>query len=209
MSKNKNEVKDLEMVEVKKSSLDKMNDELDELRGKLADAEVRAHGAIKANNENLDKCKKLQAEYDDYRAQAVKSYDEMTDTCRRLQAEFDNYRKRTNETNKKVREEGKTEVLEKILPVVDAIIAARKMISDDNVAQGLDVLLRQIDDILSTLGVVRFDALGKPFDPNFHNAIMQQDIEDESLKGCVVQVYQDGYMINDKILRHAVVIVGK
>lgn len=133
---------------------------------------------------------------------------EMTTQAQRLQAEFDNYRKRTNETNKRVRIDGSVDVLEKLLPVLDAIEQAKLMIKDENTLGGIAIIERQLDALLKSFDVQRFDSLGLEFDPNFHNAIMEEDTAEEN-KGKVVRVYQQGYTIGDKILRHAVVIVGK
>ena len=133
---------------------------------------------------------------------------EMTTQAQRLQAEFDNYRKRTNETNQRVRIDGSVDVLEKLLPVLDAIEQAKLMIKDENTLGGIAIIERQLDALLKSFDVQRFDSLGLEFDPNFHNAIMEEDTTEEN-KGKVVRVYQQGYTIGDKILRHAVVIVGK
>ncbi|MCH5163924.1 MAG: nucleotide exchange factor GrpE [Clostridiales bacterium] len=134
--------------------------------------------------------------------------DEMTAHAQRLQAEFDNYRKRTNETNKRVRQDGAVEVLEKILPVLDAIGQAKTMIKDESTLSGLDIIDRQLGELLSSFNVEQIEALNMPFDPNVHNAVMEEDVPDEQ-KGTVVKVYQQGYKIGDRVLRHAVVIVGK
>ncbi|MBR2967527.1 MAG: nucleotide exchange factor GrpE [Clostridia bacterium] len=133
---------------------------------------------------------------------------EMTGQAQRLQAEFDNYRKRTNETNKRVRIDGSVDVLEKMLPVLDAIEQARLMIKDESTLSGIAIIQRQLDSLLENFDVKMFDSLGFDFDPNLHNAIMEEDAPQES-KGKVVRVYQQGYTIGGKILRHAVVIVGK
>ncbi len=135
--------------------------------------------------------------------------DEFLLTAKRLQAEFDNYRKRTNETNKRVREDGNADVLTELLPVLDAIGHAEKMISDQKTLEGIEIIKRQLSELLNRFGVQKIEALGKPFDPNVHNAIMQADTENEELRNCVVEVYQEGYMLNGRVLRHSVVIVGK
>lgn len=137
-----------------------------------------------------------------------KRADEMTSHAQRIQAEFDNYRKRTNETNKRVRQDGMIEVLEKILPVLDAIEQAKAMITDENTLSGIQIIDRQLGELLGGLSVERIDALGKEFDPNLHNAVMEEDVPDE-MKGKVTKVYQQGYKMGERILRHAVVIVGK
>lgn len=154
---------------------------------------------------------RLSAELDKTREAAEKQRaraDEMTLQAQRLQAEFDNYRKRTNETNKKVRQDGIVEALSKILPVLDALEQARAMITDEKTLDGLGIIERQLGDLLSSFCVEKIEALGLTFDPNLHNAVMEEDAPEDQ-KGKVVKVYQQGYKLGDRILRHAVVIVGK
>ncbi|MBQ4049862.1 MAG: nucleotide exchange factor GrpE [Clostridia bacterium] len=135
--------------------------------------------------------------------------DEYLLTAKRLQAEFDNYRKRTNETNKRVKEDGNAEVLMGLIPVLDSFAQAEKMIEDPKTLDGIAIIKRQIDDLLSRFNVKKIDALGCEFDPNFHNAIMQMDVKEEEKKNTVVEVYQEGYTLGGRVLRHSVVIVGK
>lgn len=153
----------------------------------------------------------MQRELDGAKREAEKMTEkalEMTAQAQRLQAEFDNYRKRTNETNKRVRVDGIIEVLSKILPVLDAIEQAKAMIKDENTLSGINIIDRQLGELLCGFEVERIEALGAPFDPNLHNAVMEEDADDGQ-KGKVVKVFQQGYKIGDRILRHAVVIVGK
>lgn len=172
-----------ETVRMFKDDFDAMQKEADELAASLAEAKVEAE------------------------KQKAKA-DEMTVQAQRLQAEFDNYRRRTNETNKRVRTDGAVDVLEKILPVIDAIEQAKAMIKDQNTLNGLNIIDRQLGDLLVGFNVTRIEALGLPFDPNLCNAISEEEAGEEN-KGKVVKIYQQGYMIGDRILRHAVVIVGK
>lgn len=172
-----------ETVRMFKDDFDAMQKEADSLASSLAQA---------------------QAEAEKQKAKA----DEMTVQAQRLQAEFDNYRRRTNETNKRVRVDGAIDVLEKMLPVLDAIEQAKAMIVDQNTLSGLQIIDRQLGDLLNSFDVKRIEALGLPFDPNLHNAVMEEEAAEDQ-KGKVIKVYQQGYMIGDRILRHAVVIVGK
>lgn len=174
---------DQNMVRMFKDDFDAMQQEADQLASDLANAV---------------------SESEKQRTRA----DEMTAHAQRLQAEFDNYRKRTNETNKRVRQDGAVEVLEKILPVLDAINQAKTMITDENTLSGLNIIDRQLGELLSSFDVEQIEALNMPFDPNRHNAVMEEDAPDAQ-KGMVVKVYQQGYKIGDRVLRHAVVIVGK
>lgn len=141
-------------------------------------------------------------------AKEMQRADEMTAQCQRLQAEFENYRKRTNETNKRVRQDGAVEVLEKILPVLDAIEQAKKLITDQNILNGVEMIERQLNALLENYDVKIIPALDLPFDPKFHNCVMEESADDDK-KGLVVRVFQQGYTIGDRVLRYATVIVGK
>lgn len=134
---------------------------------------------------------------------------EMTDSARRLQAEFDNYRRRMNDNSRKVREDATAEVLVKIVPVLDTIAQALKMINDEQVAGGVKMIGDEITKLLASYGVTEIEAEGKEFDPKFHEAVMQMPAETEEQKDTVKEVFQKGYKMGDKVIRPARVIVNK
>lgn len=169
-----------------------------------------------AENENYDDCRsddELSEKSQDDLARELEAErqraEDFLSQAKRLQAEFDNYRKRTNETNKRVREDGISEVLVKLLPITDAIGQAKRMIEDKKTLDGINMIARQIEELLGAYNVRKIDALGKPFDPNLHNAIMQKESENPEDSGKVLEVYQEGYTLGDRVLRHSAVIVGK
>lgn len=134
---------------------------------------------------------------------------EMTDSARRLQAEFDNYRRRMNDNSRKVREDATAEVLVKIVPVLDTIAQALKMINDEQVAGGVKMIGDEITKLLASYGVTEIEAEGKEFDPKLHEAVMQMPAETEEQKDTVKEVFQKGYKMGDKVIRPARVIVNK
>ena len=134
---------------------------------------------------------------------------EMTDSARRLQAEFDNYRRRMNDNSRKVREDATAEVLVKIVPVLDTIAQALKMINDEQVAGGVKMIGNEITKLLAYYGVTEIEAEGKEFDPKLHEAVMQMPAETEEQKDTVKEVFQKGYKMGDKVIRPARVIVNK
>lgn len=134
---------------------------------------------------------------------------EMTDSARRLQAEFDNYRRRMNDNSRKVREDATAEVLVKIVPVLDTIAQALKMINDEQVAGGVKMIGNEITKLLASYGVTEIEAEGKEFDPKLHEAVMQMPAETEEQKDTVKEVFQKGYKMGDKVIRPARVIVNK
>ena len=102
----------------------------------------------------------------------------------------------------------RSEVLSKLIPVLDVIGQAQKMIVDEKTLEGIFMIEKQVQNILTMYGATEIEALGKQFDPNFHNAITNVKTDDQEKVGTVVEVFQKGYMLEDKILRHSVVIVA-
>ena len=94
-------------------------------------------------------------------------------------------------------------------PVVDVIDNALGMINDESVAQGVKMISRELENLMSTYGVTEIKALGKPFDPELHEAILRVPAEHEDMSGNVMEVFRKGYMIGDKVLRHSVVKVAE
>lgn len=134
---------------------------------------------------------------------------EMTDSARRIQAEFDNYRRRMNDNSRRVRDDATAEVLVKIVPVLDTIAQALKMIDDEKVAGGVKMIGDEITKLLGSYGVTEIEAEGKEFDPKLHEAVMQMSAETEEQKDTVKEVFQKGYKMGDKVIRPARVIVNK
>ena len=121
--------------------------------------------------------------------------EELTDRLQRNMAEFDNYRKRTEKEKSAMFEIGARDIIEKILPVVD------------NFERGLAAVPEQLMKTLEDTGVKPIEAVGQPFDPNFHNAVMH--IDDESLgENTVAMELQKGYTYRDTVVRHSMVQVA-
>ncbi|MCH5162573.1 MAG: nucleotide exchange factor GrpE [Clostridiales bacterium] len=134
--------------------------------------------------------------------------EELSNLVNRMQADFDNYRKRMNENNKKLKEDGICAVLEKLIPELDVLKQAIQTIPDEKVAEGVKMIYRQVLDILTVFGVEEIPALGEQFDPNLHNAVMQVSTSDKSKSGMVIEVFNKGYRLGDRILRHSIVKVA-
>lgn len=137
--------------------------------------------------------------------------DELNDKLRRSMAEFDNYRKRTDKEKSAMYEIGAKDVIEKILPIVDNFERGLNTIPEDAkgtaFAEGMEKIYKQFVKTLDDLGVKPIEAVGKPFDPNFHNAVMH--VEDETVgENIVVEEFQKGYMYKDSVVRHSMVKVA-
>lgn len=138
--------------------------------------------------------------------------DELNDRVMRQMAEFENFRKRTEKEKSQMFEQGQANVLEKLLPVVDnferGLAAVPEDEKDGAFADGMNKIYKQLIKQLEDLGVTPIEAVGKEFDPNIHNAVMQVE-SNEFESGVVAQELQKGYMFHDTVLRHSMVGVSK
>ena len=135
--------------------------------------------------------------------------EELTDRLKRTMAEFDNFRKRTEKEKSAMYEIGAKDVIEKILPIVDNFERGLSAVPEggDAFAEGMNMIYRQLLKTLEELGVKPIEAVGQPFDPNFHNAVMH--IEDESLgENVVAEEFLKGYLYRDSVVRHSMVKVA-
>ncbi|WP_029323321.1 nucleotide exchange factor GrpE [Butyrivibrio sp. AE3004] len=139
-------------------------------------------------------------------------FEEMQDKYMRQLAEFENFRKRTDKEKAQMFDNGAANVLEKILPVVDNFERGLAAVPEEDkgsaFADGMNMIYKQLMKQMEDLGVTPIEAVGKEFDPNFHNAVMQVDSE-EYEEGFVAQELQKGYMFHDTVLRHSMVAVAK
>ena len=137
--------------------------------------------------------------------------DELNDKLRRSMAEFDNYRKRTDKEKSAMYEIGAKDVIEKILPIVDNFERGLNTIPEDAkgtaFAEGMEKIYKQFVKTLDDLGVKPIEAVGKPFDPNFHNAVMH--VEDEKYgENEIAMELQKGYKYRGSVVRHSMVQVA-
>ena len=138
--------------------------------------------------------------------------EELSDRVKRQMAEFENFRKRTEKEKSSMYEMGARSVIEKILPVIDNFERGLDTVSEEEketgFCEGMNKIYKQLLTELENLGVKPIEALGKEFDPNLHNAVMQIDSE-EYESGMIGQELQKGYMYRDTVVRHSMVAVVK
>lgn len=136
----------------------------------------------------------------------------LEDRLKRQMAEFDNYRKRTEKEKSQMFSMGEQNVLEKFLPVTDNFERGLAVLTEEDkkapVGEGMEMIYRQLVKQLEELGVTPIEAVGREFDPNFHNAVMQMESE-ELESGIIGQELLKGYMYHDTVLRHSMVAVVK
>ena len=137
---------------------------------------------------------------------------ELNDRLMRQMAEFDNFRKRTEKEKQQMYGIGAAEVVEKLLPVVDnferGLAAMTEEEKETSFAQGIEMIYKQLMTALSDLGVTAIEAVGKEFNPDFHNAVMQAPSEDYE-SGVITQELQKGYLYKEKVVRHSMVVVAE
>ena len=141
---------------------------------------------------------------------AEKNANQAKDQLLRMAAEYENYRKRsTREADQKFND-GVSYAVNQIIPILDTLdMAANAPTTDENYKKGVTMTLDKAAKALAALHVEEIEALGKPFDPNFMNAVQQIPAPDGQESGTVVTVYQKGYKLGDKIVRHATVVVAE
>ena len=136
---------------------------------------------------------------------------ELTDRLQRQMAEFENFRKRTEKEKTAMFDMGSRNVIEKILPVIDnferGLAGVPEEAKDDPFVTGMDKVYKQLMKELTELGVKSIEALGQPFDPSRHNAVMH--VEDETVdENTIVEEFQKGYTYRDTIVRYSMVKVA-
>ena len=199
-------VGDGQEAEEKKASEEKTTEAASEEKAEDAAAEAEAEPQDKkgffSRNKKADKEK----------AGMQEKIDSLEDRVRRQMAEFDNYRKRTDKEKEQMFSMGERSVIEKILPIVDnferGFDTVEEADQNDAFVTGMQKIYSQLIKQLEALGVKPIEAVGKEFDPNLHNAVMQVESKDYE-SGIVAQELQKGYMYHDQVLRHSMVAVAQ
>lgn len=148
----------------------------------------------------------------------VKELDELREQVKehqerylRVQADFDNFRRRSRMEKEDFAKYASMKLVESLLPVIDNFDRALQSTKDtkdfDALAKGIEMVYRQLDQVLAQEGLAPIQAVGEPFNPEFHQAIMQVESEDHE-EGIIVEEVQKGYMLKDKVIRPSMVKVS-
>ncbi len=181
------------------------------------EAETEATEAAEEKEEgkpSKKKVKKLESECAELKKKLETAENELAeanDKYTRLFAEYDNYRKRSAKERAGVYADASADALTEILPILDNMERALQYKDaqggEENMAKGIEMILKSFSEVLEKMGVSEIEALGKTFDPNLHNAVMH--IDDESFgDGEIVEVFMKGYIKGDRVLRYAMVKVA-
>ena len=168
-------------------------------------------GSEKKNRKNKkDKIKELEEVTVKLKEQYDKKTEELNDRLLRTAAEYENYRRRTEKEKIEASGRGKIAAIEKILPVLDTLqLAANAECENENYKKGVLMTAEMFRKALADMGIEEIEAEGKPFDPNLHAAIAQDEAKDGVESGTVTRVLVKGYKLDSKIIRYAQVAVAK
>jgi molecular chaperone GrpE len=147
------------------------------------------------------------SELDELRKQSEENYQRYV----RAQADFDNFRRRAKQEKEDFAKYASLKLIEQLLPVVDnferALSSSKETKDFDALIKGLDMTYRQLDQLLVQEGLQPIEAIGQPFNPEFHQAIMQVESEEHG-EGIILEELQKGYILKDKVVRPAMVKVS-
>lgn len=159
--------------------------------------------------ESVDPLKQMEQKVESLKKEAAENHDRLL----RVAAEFENYKKRATREMNDFRKFANESFVKAMLPVVDTLDLAIESSSNDknannSMVEGVNMTLKEILKVFEQFGVKRFESIGKTFDPSLHQAVMQEETK-EYPDNTVLKELQKGYMIHDRLLRPAMVVVSK
>lgn len=170
---------------------------------------VNEENATDVQNSNEDVAQENCKELEDLQ----NKYIQLNDSYLRLHAEYDNYRKRTLKEKAELIKNGGETVLKNILPVIDDFEHAIEMLQKSETAQGfiegVELIYNKFQSYLKQNGVKQMEVIGTPFDAELHEAVTMIPAPSEDQKGKIIDCIQNGYFLNEKVIRFAKVIVGE
>ena len=195
--------KQTEAEEVKEEKTGEASEETVEEEEKAApetEAKPEEKGAEKPEEKEAEKPEEAKPKTDELAA--------MNDKYLRLCAEYDNFRKRTQKEKDAIYADVRANTLISFLPVYDNLVRALNQPTEDEAyKKGVEMIMTQFRATMEKLGVTEMDCLGKKFDPAFHNAVMHVHDEEKG-ENEIVEVFQQGFMLGDKVVRFAMVKVA-
>ena len=149
------------------------------------------------------------AEYEKLLKEKDDKLNDVTDRYQRLMAEYDNFKKRTQKEKEAIYTDSVKDTVSELLPVIDNLLRAIESFPDKESAEckGVEMVLKQTEDIFTKIGVSEIKAVGEEFNPELHNAVMH--VEDDAVtENTVVEEFQKGYIYKDKVIRYSMVKVA-
>lgn len=149
-----------------------------------------------------------QVQQNDTESKLKQELEDTTDRLKRLMAEFDNFKKRSSKEREVLYNSLVADIITAFLPVIDNLEkAVNSNTNDENFKQGVELVLKQFQDVLAAQGVQTIETVGQTFDPEFHEAV--SSVQDENLGVQEIkEEFRKGYKIGNKVIRHAMVVVA-
>ena len=170
----------------------------------MADKETKKENEEKKENKKDEKLEQKESK----EMVPKEDYDALDDHFKRILAEFENFKKRSKKERESLYNSILSDVVESILPILDNLENATKAeTKDENYKQGIELVLKQFNDVLKSKGIEEIEAEGETFDPELHEAVRSVQDETKGEKE-IVEVYRKGYKIGNKVIRHAMVSVA-
>ena len=206
MAENK-KVMEEEAVDTKETKAEQTCEETKDTKETAAE-ETKETAAEEKDTKKEEKSEKKGAFGKKKKDKKDEQIEDLNDRLKRQMAEFDNFRKRTEKEKSSMYVIGAKDIIEKILPVVDNFERGLAQApEDDPFAEGMQKIYKQFTTTMEGMGVEPIEAVGKEFNPDFHNAVMH--VEDEELgENVVAEEFQKGYMYKDTVIRHSMVKVA-
>ena len=182
---------------------DKENTEQDQTTAQTAETAEETQTDVPSEENNSDESKS------DDKKKKDKKLESQKESYMRLAAEYDNYRKRTANEKLSIYDDATAKAVEELLPVADSMQMALQSLADapDEVKKGIELVNQQLEKSFEKLKITSFGEVGDDFDPQLHNAVSR--VENEELgENQIASVFQKGYKIGDKVIRHAMVQVA-
>ncbi len=153
--------------------------------------------------------KKKEQVKDIKKSDAEKKIKEVTELLQRNQAEFDNYRKRVEKEKANLIKNASKDIIVKLLPLLDNFeLALNNTDNNGEFVKGMELIYSQMFQMLEEQGLKKIDAIGRKFDPYFHEALLAENYNDKEDE-IVLEELQKGYVLNDDVIRHAKVKINK
>ena len=170
----------------------------------MADKETKKENEEKKENKKDEKLEQKESK----EMVPKEEYDALDDHFKRILAEFENFKKRSKKERESLYNSILSDVVESILPILDNLENAVKAeTKDESYKQGIELVLKQFNDVLKSKGIEEIEAEGETFDPELHEAVRSVQDETKGEKE-IVEVYRKGYKIGNKVIRHAMVSVA-
>ena len=207
MAENKEKMEEFSTEEAVKEAMENAEAMAEEVEAEVTEAseENTSEESSKEEKDGKKPFKKKEKKKD----KRDEQIEQLTDRVTRQMAEFENFRRRTEQEKAQMFGNGAKAIIEKVLPVVDNFERGLATVEEgaDPFADGMLMIYKQLLTTLEEAGVKPIEAVGKEFNPDFHNAVMH--VEDEEVgENIVVEEFQKGYMYNDSVVRHSMVKVA-